>query len=109
VVRRAEIAETLNNGHMEIVKTPKNGQTEEDLIVHKAIKVVIIETLDAEANSSYGETVIEAKRSVMNELSPVLRLDKPESEESLKNYVLERYHGYLDMFTEKEAIPLPPH
>jgi hypothetical protein len=27
----------------------------------------------------------------------------------LKDYVLEHYHGYLDVFTEKEAIPLPPH
>jgi hypothetical protein len=108
VVRRIEIAETLNNGHTEIVETPKNGQTEEDLIVRKAIEVVIIETLDVEANSSYGETM-EAKRSVMNKLSPVLWLDEPEPEESLKNYVPERYHGYLDMFTEKEAIPLPLH
>jgi hypothetical protein len=109
VVRHTEIAKTLNNGHMEIVETPNNRQTEEDLIVHEAIKAVIIETLSAEANSSYGETVIEAKRSVMNELSPVLWLDEPEPEESLKNYVPECYHGYLDMFTEKEAIPLPLH
>ena len=94
---------------MEIVETPKNGHTEEDLIVHKAIEAVIIETLDVEANSSYGETTMEAKRSVMNKLSPVLQLDKPEPEKSLKNYVPERYHGYLDVFTEKEAIPLPPH
>jgi hypothetical protein len=109
VVRRTEIAETLNNRHMEIVETPKNGQTEEDLIVHEAIEAVIIETLDAEANSSYGETMMEAKRSVMNKLSPVLRLDEPEPKKSLKNYVPECYHGYLDVFTEKEAIPLPPH
>jgi hypothetical protein len=109
VVRRTEIAETLNNGHMEINETPKNGQTEEDLVVHEAIEVVIIETLNAEANSSYGETVIEAKRSVMNELSPVLRLNEPETKELLRNYVPECYHSYLDMFTEKEAIPLPPH
>jgi hypothetical protein len=27
----------------------------------------------------------------------------------LKDYVLECYHGYLDIFTEKEAIPLLPH
>jgi hypothetical protein len=109
VVRRAEIAETLNNVHMEIVQTSKNGQTEEDLIVHEAIETVIMEMLDAEANSSYGETVIEAKRSVMNELSPVLWLDEPEPEELLRNYAPERYHSYLDVFTEKEAIPLPPH
>jgi len=95
--------------HVEIAETPKNGQTEEDLIVHEAIEAVIIETLNAEANSSYGETTMEAKRSVMNKLSPVLQLDKPEPTKSLKNYVPERYHGYLDVFTEKEAIPLPPH
>jgi len=109
VVRHTEIAETLNNRHMEIVETSNNRQTEEDLIIYEAIKTVIKETLDAEANPSYGETVIEAKRSVMNELSPVLWLDKPEPEELLKNYILEHYHGYLDMFTEKEAIPLLPH
>jgi hypothetical protein len=94
---------------MEIAETPKNRQTEEDLIVHKAIKAVIIETLDAEANSSYRETTMEAKRSVMNELSPVLWLDEPEPEKLLKDYVPECYHGYLDVFTEKEAIPLPLH
>jgi hypothetical protein len=109
VVRHTEIAETLNNRHMEIVKTPNNGQTEEDLIVHEAIEAVIIETLSVEANSSYDKTVIEAKRSVINKLSPVLRLDEPEPEELLRNYVPEHYHGYLDVFTEKEAIPLPPH
>jgi hypothetical protein len=109
VVRHTEIAKTLNNGHTEIVETPTNGQTEEDLIVHKAIEAVIIETLGVEANSSYGETVIEAKRSVMNKLSPVLQLDKPEPEESLKNYVPECYYGYLDVFTKKEAILLLLH
>jgi hypothetical protein len=109
VVRQVEIAETLNNGHAEIAETLNNGQTEEDLIVHEAIKAVIIETLDVEANLSYGETTMEAKRSVMNKLSPVLWLDEPEPEKLLKNYVPEHYHGYLDMFTEKEAILLPPH
>jgi hypothetical protein len=108
VVRHTEIAKTLKNGHIEIVETPNNGQTE-DLIVHEATEAVIIEMLGVEANPSYGETVIEAKRSVMNKLSPVLRLNKPEPEESLKNYVPERYHSYLDVFTEKEAIPLLPH
>jgi hypothetical protein len=109
VVRHTEIAETLNNGQTEIVKTPNNRQTEEDLIVYEAIEAVIIETLDAEANLLYGETVIEAKRSVINKLSPVLGLDEPKPEESLKNYIPERYYGYLDVFTEKEAILLPLH
>jgi hypothetical protein len=62
-----------------------------------------------EANMSYGETVIEARKTVMNELSPHLWLDKPDPEKLLKDYVLERYHGYLDVFTEKEAIPLLLH
>ena len=109
MVRHTEIAETLNNRHMEIVETSNNRQTEEDLIIYEAIKTVIKETLDAEANPSYGETVIEAKRLVMNELSLVLWLDKPKPKELLKNYVPEHYHGYLDVFTEKEAIPLLPH
>jgi hypothetical protein len=109
VVRWTEIAETLNNGHTEIVKTPKNGQTEDDLVVHEAIEAVIIEALNAEEKLSYGETVIEAKGLVMNKLSPVLKLDKPEPEELLRNYVPEHCHSYLDVFTEKEAIPLPPH
>jgi hypothetical protein len=89
VVRCTEIAKTLNNRHMEIVKTPNNRQTEEDLIVYEVIKAVIIETLSAEANPSYGETVIEAKRSVMNELSPVLQLDEPEPEGIRKIFAAE--------------------
>jgi hypothetical protein len=42
-----------------------------------------------EANLSYGETVIEAKRSVMNELSPVLQLDEPEPEGIRKIFAAE--------------------
>jgi hypothetical protein len=109
VVRHVEIAETLNNGHTEIVKTPKNGQSEEDLFINEAIKTVIKETLDVEVNLSYGETVIEAKRSVINKLSLDPQLNEHEPEELLKNYVPEHHHGYLDVFTEKEAILLPPH
>ena len=108
MVRQTEIANTLNNRHTEIVETSNNGQTE-DLITNKAIKVVIKETLNAEANPSYGETVMEAKKLVMNKLSLRLWLDEPEPKELLKDYVPECYHGYLDVFTEKEAIPLPPH
>ena len=89
VVRHTEIAKTLNDGHTEIVETPNNGQTEEDLIIYEAIEAVIIETLSAEANPSYGETVIEAKRSVMNELSPVLQLDEPEPEGIRKIFAAE--------------------
>jgi hypothetical protein len=45
-----EIADTLNNRH-----------TEEDLIINEAIKVVIIENLDAEANPANSGTFIEAR------------------------------------------------
>jgi hypothetical protein len=45
----------------------------------------------------------------MDKLSLVLQFNEPEPEESLKNYVLERYYSYLDVFTEKEAIPLLLH
>jgi hypothetical protein len=62
-----------------------------------------------EANTSYGETVMKARKTVLNELSPLLGLDEPEPEKLLKDYVPECYHGYLDVFTEKEAIPLLPH
>jgi hypothetical protein len=94
---------------MEIVETPNNRQIEEDLIIHEAIKEVIKETLDAEANPSYGKTVMEAKKSVLNKLSLDLWLNEPKPEELLRNYVSEQYHSYLDVFTEKEAIPLPLH
>jgi hypothetical protein len=43
------------------------------------------------------------------EPNPLLMLDKPEPEKSLKDMILERYHEYLDVFSEKEAIPLPSH
>ena len=62
-----------------------------------------------EANTSYGETVMEARKTVVKELSPLLQLNEPDPEKSLKDYVLECYHGYLDVFMEKEAISLPPH
>jgi hypothetical protein len=63
----------------------------------------------AEANTSYGETIMEASKTVVNELSPPLQLDEPDPKKLLKDYVPEHYHGYLDVFTEKEAIPLLPH
>jgi hypothetical protein len=63
----------------------------------------------AGANMSYGETVMEARKTIVNELSPLLWLDEPDPEKLLKDYVPEHYHGYLDVFMEKEAIPLLPH
>jgi len=97
VVRNAEIAETLNNRH-----------NEEDLLLESAMREEASRQA-AEANPSYGETVMKARKTVVNKLSPLLRLDEPNPEKSLKDYVPEHYHEYLDVFTEKEAIPLPPH
>jgi len=104
-----EIAETPNNGHeLEIADTLNNGHNEEDLLLESAMREEASQQA-AEANMSYGETVMEARRTVVKELSPLLRLDEPDPKKSLKDYVPERYHRYLDVFTEKEAIPLPPH
>jgi len=97
VVRNAEIAETLNNGH-----------NEEDLLLESAMREEASQQA-AEANMSIGETVMEARKTIMNQLNPPLRLDEPDPEKSLKDYVPERHLGYLDVFMEKEAIPLPPH
>jgi len=104
-----EIADTPNNGHeLEIAETLNNGHNEEDLLLESAMREKASQQA-AEANTSYGETVIEARKTIINELSPLLWLDKPDPEKSLKDYVPECYHRYLDVFTEKEAIPLPPH
>jgi hypothetical protein len=121
VVQNTEIAETLNNGQiteiadtpknrqeLEIAKTLNNGHNKEDLLLESAMHEEASQQA-AEANTSYGETVIEARKTVINELSLLLQLDEPDLEKSLKDYVPERYHGYLDIFTEKEAIPLLPH
>jgi hypothetical protein len=104
-----EIADTSNNGHeSEIAETLNNRHNKEDLLLESAMREEASQQA-AEANTSYGETVMEARKTVVNELSPLLWLDKPDPEKSLKDYVRERYHGYLDVFTEKEAIPLPLH
>ena len=110
VVRNAEIAETLNNGQiMEIADTPNNGHkseiaetlnnghNEEDLLLESAMHEEASQQA-AEANTSYGETVMEVRKTVVNELGLLLGLDKPDPEKSLKDYVPEQYHGYLDVF-----------
>jgi hypothetical protein len=105
----SEIADTPNNGHeSEIAETLNNGHNEEDLLLKSAMCEEASQQA-VEANMSYGETVMEARKTVVNELSLLLRLDEPDPKKSLKNYVPEQYHEYLDVFTEKEAIPLPPH
>ena len=84
VVRRTEIAETLNNGH-----------NEEDLLLESAMREEASQQA-AEANTSYGETVMEARKTVVNDLSPPLRLDEPNPKKSIKDYVPEHYcHGLV--------------
>jgi hypothetical protein len=121
VVRNTEIAETLNNGQIteiadtsnnghkaEIAKTLNNGQNKEDLLLESAMCKEASQQA-VEANMSYGETVMKARKTIINKLSPLLRLDEPDPEKSLKDYVSECYHRYLDVFMEREAIPLLPH
>ena len=104
-----ETTKTPNNRYnTEIAKTLNNGLKEEDLLIESAMHKEASQQA-AEANTSYGKTVIEARKAVINELSPLLQLDKLDPKKSLKDYVSERYYGYLDIFMEKEAIPLPPH
>jgi len=93
---------------MEIANTLNNRQQEEDLLIKSAMHEEASQQA-VEANTLYGETVMEVRKAIINELSPLLWLNKPDSKESLKEYILEHYHGCLDVFTEKEAIPLLPH
>ncbi len=95
--------------HTEIADTPKNEQTEEDLIIMEAIKVVITEELDAEANPTNGETFMEAREAIMKQQNPKLHLDEPKPVKSLQEIIPQWCHEYLDVFTEKEAIDLLPH
>ncbi len=94
---------------MEIANTPENKQTEEDLIINEAIKVVITEELNAEANPANGETFMEARKAITRQQNPKLHLDKPKPVKSLEEIIPQWCHEYLDIFTEKEAIDLPPH
>jgi len=93
----------------EIADTPENEQTEEDLIITEAIKAVITEELDVEANPTNGETFMEAREAVMKQQNPKLHLDEPEPVKSLQEIIPQWCHEYLDVFMEKEAIDLPSH
>jgi len=67
-----EIAETSDNRHeSEIAETPNNGQQEEDLLVESTMCKEASQQA-AEANKSYGETVMEARKTVVQELNPLL-------------------------------------
>jgi len=93
----------------EIANTPENEQTEEDLIINEAIEVVITEELDAEANPTNSETFMEACEAITKQQSPKLQLDEPEPVKTLEEIIPQWCHEYLDVFTKKEAIDLPPH
>jgi hypothetical protein len=101
VVQNTEIAETLHNGQIteiadapnngheaEIAKTLNNGHNEEDLLLESAMREEASQQA-VEANTLYGETVMEARKTVVNELSPLLRLDEPDPKKSLKDYIPE--------------------
>ncbi len=96
VVRQSEIME------------PK-PTLEEDLIIQEAIEAVITKELNAEANPANSETFMEAQEAITKQQSPKLHLDKPKLEKCLEDIVPQWCHEYLDVFTEKEVIDLPPH
>jgi hypothetical protein len=103
VVQNTEIAKTLNNGHKsEIAETLNNGQQEEDLLVESAMREEASQQA-VEANTSYGETVIEARKAIINELSPLLWLDEPDPEKLLKDYVPELVLSWLRAKVPKMA------
>jgi hypothetical protein len=86
---KSEIAETLKNGQiMEIADTPNNGHNKEDLLLESTMREEASQKA-AGANTSYGETVMEARKTVVNELSLLLWLDEPDPKKSLKDYVPE--------------------
>ncbi len=83
--------------------------TEEDLIIQEAIETVITEELNAEAYPTNGETFMEARKAITKQQNPKLHLDNPEPVKSLEEIIPQWCHEYLDVFTKKEAIDLPPH
>jgi hypothetical protein len=72
VVRNTEIAETPNNRQKtEIAETLNNWQNKEDLLLESAMCKEASQQA-AEANTSYGETVMEARKTAVKELNPLL-------------------------------------
>ncbi len=92
----------------EVMEPEPLPTSEEDLIVQEAIEAVITEKLDAEANPANGKTFIEAHEAFTKQQNPKLHLDDPKPVKSLET-IPQWCHKYLDVFTEKEAIDLPPH
>ncbi len=64
-------------------------ESEEDLFIREAIKAVITEELDVEANSTNGETFMEAQEAIIKEQGPKLQLDEPELEKHLEDIILQ--------------------
>jgi hypothetical protein len=88
--------------------TPKAETTpEEDLIINEAIEEYVIENLDVEANPANSDISMEAREAIIQQPEPPINLDPPEK--SLSKIIPNWCHKYLDVFTEKEAIPLPLH
>ncbi len=82
---------------------------EEDLIIQEAIEAVITKELNVKANPTNGETFMEAHEAVTKQQNPKLHLDDPKPVKSLEEIIPQWCHEYLDVFTKKEAIDLPPH
>src|SRR5216684_6825932 len=81
---------------------------EEDLIIQEAIEAVITKELNVKANPTNGETFMEAHEAVTKQQNPKLHLDDPKPVKSLEEIIPQWCHEYLDIFTKKEAIDLPP-
>jgi len=64
-------------------------KSEEDLFIREAIKAVITKELDVEANSTNGETFMEAQEAIIKEQGPKLQLDEPELEKHLEDIILQ--------------------
>jgi hypothetical protein len=76
VVRQTEIANTLNNGQsIEIADTPNNGHLEEDLLLESTMCEEASQQA-VEANPSYGEYVIQARKAETKEPNPPIILDE---------------------------------
>ena len=52
---------------------------------------------------------MQVRKAETKEPIPCLVLDKPGPEKSLKEIAQKQYHNYFNVFSEKEAIPLPPY
>ena len=72
----------------EVIKLEPLPTLEEDLIINEAIKAVITENLNAEANPANSETFIEAREAVTKQQAPKLHLDESKLEKHLEDIIL---------------------